>query len=123
MHLVAIKREIHEGNPWIAKSLYDAFEASKALALERMRVSAAQRYMLPFLVSDLEEIDEIFDDGDPWPYGVEPNRRTLEALVRYLRDQDFIAEAMDVETLFVPGGRLTAGRRSKEISRTVQYAG
>ena len=101
MHLVAIKREIFEADPWIAKSLYDAFEASKALALERMRVSAAQRYMLPFLVSDLDEIDEIFD-GDPWPYGVEPNRPTLEALVRYLKDQHFIAETMEVDTLFVP---------------------
>lgn len=101
MHLVAIKREIHEERPWIAKSLYGAFESSKALALERMRISAAQRYMLPFLVSDLEEIDEIFDDGDPWPYGVEPNRATLEALVRYLHDQDFIAEAMPIESLFV----------------------
>ena len=101
MHLVAIKRELYEANPWIAQSLYDAFEASKALALARMRVSAAQRYMLPFLFSDLDEIDEIFG-GDPWPYGVEPNRPTLEALVRYLKNQDFIAEELPVDGLFVP---------------------
>ncbi len=101
MHLVAIRRELHEADPWIAQSLYDAFEASRALALERMRNSAAQRYMLPFLVSDLEEIDEVFG-GDPWRYGVEPNRPTLEALVRYLKDQHFIAEAMPVDSLFVP---------------------
>ncbi len=105
MHLVALRREIWEQHPWVAKSLYDAFEASKALALARMRISAAQRYMLPFLFSDLEEIDEIFG-GDPWLYGVEANRPTIEALVRYLKDQDFIAEPMPAESLFVPvGGR------------------
>ena len=40
----------------------------------------ALRYMTPFLMRDIDEIHEIFD-GDPWPYGLEPNRPTLEAFV------------------------------------------
>ena len=35
--------------------------------------------MLPWMTADIDEIDEVFG-GDAWPYGIEPNRPTLEAL-------------------------------------------
>jgi 4,5-dihydroxyphthalate decarboxylase len=57
--------------------------------------------MLPWLQDELEEIDDVFG-GDPFVYGVEPNRPTLEALVQYMHEQDFIAEAIPIEELFVP---------------------
>jgi 4,5-dihydroxyphthalate decarboxylase len=57
--------------------------------------------MLPWLMSEVEEVDELFG-GDAWPYGIEPNRPTLEALVRYMVEQSFIARAMPIEELFVP---------------------
>ncbi len=101
MHLVVIRKDLHEQHRWIAESLYKAFCAARKWALERMYFSGAQRYMLPWLMDDLREIDELFG-GDPWSYGIEKNRRTLEALVRYLHQQGFIPEEMPVEKLFVP---------------------
>ncbi len=101
MHLVAIRKELYEAEPWIAPALYAAMEESKDRALARLRHSAAQKVMLPFLYADLDEIDEIFD-GDPWPYGVEANRPTLEALMRHMLDQNFIARPIPIETLFAP---------------------
>ena len=80
MHLVAIRREVYEKNPWIADNLYRAFVDAKNLALARMRFSGSQCYMLPWQFADVDEIDEVFG-GDPWPYGIEANRPTLEALV------------------------------------------
>jgi 4,5-dihydroxyphthalate decarboxylase len=59
------------------------------------------RFMLPWLTADLDEIDDIFG-GDPWPYGLEPNRPTLNALVRYLEAQGVIAKAPRIDDLFVP---------------------
>ena len=50
----------------------------------------ALRYMTPWLMRDIDEIHDVFG-GDPWPYGVEKNRPTLEALVTYLADQHLIA--------------------------------
>ena len=41
--------------------------------------------------------------GDPWPYGVEANRPTLSALVRYLEEQGVIAKAPRVADLSAPG--------------------
>lgn len=100
MHLVAIRKDVHEEHPWVASSLYKAFNQAKDLAVRQMHFSGAQHLMLPWLFPDLDEIDEIFG-GDPWPYGVEANRETLEALVLYMVQQDFIAESIPVEDLFL----------------------
>jgi 4,5-dihydroxyphthalate decarboxylase len=101
MHLIAIKKEIYERYPYVATSLYDAFVESKKIALKHMFNLRALRYMTPFLMRDIDEIYEIFN-GDPWPYGIEKNRKTLEALVTYLVDQHLIAAPVKVDDLFVP---------------------
>lgn len=102
MHLVVIKRSLVEAHPWIALSLYNAFNESKEVALRRMKFLGALRYMLPWLPSELDEINEVFEDGDPWPYGVEKNRRTLETLVEFLHDQGMIERKPTLEELFWP---------------------
>ncbi len=100
MHLIAIRREAYEKNPFIAQSLYDAFNESKAQALAAMKKLQALRYMLPWLPADLDEIEELFG-GDPWPYGVEQNRPTLEAMVQYMQEQFLIDRKVPLEDLFV----------------------
>jgi ABC-type nitrate/sulfonate/bicarbonate transport system substrate-binding protein len=101
MHLVVLRREFHERHPFAATSLFNALEQSRSLAHRRMRYLGALRYMLPWLPAELDEIDEVFG-GDPWPYGIEPNRPTLEALVRFLADQSMIAAPVKLEDLFLP---------------------
>jgi 4,5-dihydroxyphthalate decarboxylase len=103
MHLVAIRKDVYEKNVWIANSLYKAFVEAKDRAVGGMRFSGAQRYMLPWLFADIDEIDEVFG-GDPWPYGVEANRPTLEALVTYMHEQHFIPKPLAVDELFLRVG-------------------
>jgi 4,5-dihydroxyphthalate decarboxylase len=100
MHLIAIRRELHEQHRWLATSLYKAFVESKRRARARMRYAGSLSTMLPWLQSEIEEIDEVFG-GDAWPYGLEPNRPTLEALVQYMAEQNFIPGVVPVESLFV----------------------
>jgi len=101
MHLVAIRKDVYEKHPFVATSLYNAMVQSKDLALRKMKNLRALRYMLPWMADDLEEIHDVFGE-DPWPYGIEPNRPTLEALVTYMHDQAMIAKPMPVDELFVP---------------------
>jgi 4,5-dihydroxyphthalate decarboxylase len=101
MHLVAMRRDTYEKHPFIATSLYQAMNKAKDIALGKMRDTGTLRYMLPGMTAELDEIDEVFD-GDPWPYGVEANRPTLEALVRYLAEQGMIKAPIPVNDLFVP---------------------
>jgi 4,5-dihydroxyphthalate decarboxylase len=101
MHLVAIKRTVYEKHPFVATSLFNAFCDAKAIAYRKMRELGTLRYMLPWMASEMEEIEEVFG-GDPWPYGIEANKQTLEALVQYLADQGLIDKPVPVESLFVP---------------------
>jgi len=101
MHLVAIRRDVYELSPFIATSLYKALNAAKDLAITKMRAVVSLRYMLPWMGADVEEIKEVFG-GDAFPYGLEANRPTLEALVQYLHDQHLIAKPVKLEDLFVP---------------------
>ena len=101
MHLIAIRRSLYERHRWLATSLYKAFVEAEAPRAERMRYGGSLATMLPWLIDEIEEIDAVFG-GDAFPYGVEANRPTLEALVRYMVEQHFIARAIPVEALFVP---------------------
>ena len=101
MHLVAMRREYYDRYRWAATSLFEALEESKERARKRMEFTGALRYMLPWLPEALDEIRDVFG-GDCWVYGVEENRKTLEALVRYLFEQSMIEREVDVEELFAP---------------------
>jgi len=101
MHLVVIRRDLYEAHPFVATSLFNALCEAKSRAAEKMRYLGVLRYMLPWLASHIEEIDDVFG-GDPWPYGIEANRPTLEALVQYLVDQGLIAAPLPIEQLFAP---------------------
>lgn len=101
MHLIAIRRDVYERNRWVANSLYRAFVTAKKRAMARLQYAGSLATMLPWQLADLEEIDDVFD-GDAFPYGVEPNRATLETLIGHMVDQHFIPRAIPVEELFVP---------------------
>ena len=62
-------------------------------------------YMLPWLYDDLHEIDDVFGK-DLWAYGVDQNRSTLEAFVKYMKQQHFIENELPIDDLFVPIERL-----------------
>ena len=101
MHTVAIKKSVYERYPFVATSLYDAFVKSKNIALAKLFNLRAVRYMTPFLMREIDDIWEVFD-GDPWPYGVEPNRRTIEALITYQQTLGLTDKPVKVDDLFVP---------------------
>lgn len=100
MHLVAMRREIHEAHPWAAASLFNAFMEAKQRCYDMLKIEVAPRYILPWLQADVEEMHEVFG-ADPWPYGVEANRPTLGALMACLVDQHYIERPVPLAELFV----------------------
>jgi 4,5-dihydroxyphthalate decarboxylase len=116
MHLLALRRDVYEAHPFIASSLFDALCAAKERARMRMRDLRTLQYMLPWMTADLDEIDEVFG-GDPWPYGIEPNRPTLEALMTFLADQAIIKAPMPIDDMFVPTYGRYSGRTGRSASQ------
>ncbi len=101
MHLLAIRRDVYDRDPWVATSLYKAFLEAKNFAVDLMRVSITQSTMFPWHIAEFDEIERLMG-GDPWPYGIEPNRPTLEATIKFLGQQHMIARDVRVEELFAP---------------------
>lgn len=102
MHLMVIRRAVHEAYPWLARRLYDALVAAKAAARAALASQNGQHVMLPWLLDDLAEVNELFG-GDAWPYGLAANRAALATLMRYMHEQGFIERQIPLDDLFLPG--------------------
>ena len=86
MHVLAIKRPILERNPWVARNLFKAFEEAKLRSYARAAEATASRFPIPWGVFYFERARELFG-SDPLPYGIEPNRVTLEAFAEFAHAQ------------------------------------
>jgi len=99
MHIVVIRNDVFRANPWVAASLTHAFCAARDLAVEGLYDSDALRLSLPFLLDHVEEARAVFG-RDFWPYGVEANRATWDALCRYVYDQGLAPRLLTADELF-----------------------
>ena len=100
MHTVCMKTSLYEKHPWIAQNLYKAFRASRDEAISRLHDTNALRISLPWVVAEAEESEITFAGGDFWPYGVEPNRKTIQTLIDYLKQQHLLERDVRIEELF-----------------------
>ena len=102
MHTVVIKREIYEAYPWVARNMYGAFSEAKRLCQDAIRASSgAQIYLLPWTMTEYETAVNLMGE-DYWPYGIEDNQRTLEAVIQYSHEQGLSNRKLSIEELFAP---------------------
>ena len=96
-HTIVVKDELLRDDPEIAKTLFQAFKASKDSYLARLDAKA-----------DLGSADETAIAlgeivGDPFPFGIEPNRKALDTVIAFAHDQGVIAERPSADALFAAG--------------------
>jgi 4,5-dihydroxyphthalate decarboxylase len=104
MHVIAIKAEIVRAHPWVASSLYAAFERAKQASIERLSVDDSSP--IPALyVSDSIDVSGRMFGRDYWPYGIDPNRSTLEAFLRYAYEQGTCHRMLTPEEIFLDPGK------------------
>jgi 4,5-dihydroxyphthalate decarboxylase len=101
MHIVAIRRDIYEKNPWVAQSLSKAFIAAQKDAYEELRSTAALKCMLPWLTHHVEETEKLMG-RDYWPYGYEPNIKPLSTFLRYHYEQGLSKRLLTPGEIFAP---------------------
>ncbi len=100
MHTIVLRREVYEANRWVAESLFKAFVQAKEACLRALtQNTAALPYMLPWMYDDLEEAQRVMG-ADYWPYGVEANRKPLDALIQYAHEQGLTPTPLPLEALF-----------------------
>jgi 4,5-dihydroxyphthalate decarboxylase len=99
MHAMVIKRATLDRNPWIAMNLFKAFEQAKVNAQQHLSKATTARVPFPGVYHAIAEAQRVFGE-DPWPYGIEPNRRTLDAFLRFSHEQGVTARRVQVDELF-----------------------
>jgi 4,5-dihydroxyphthalate decarboxylase len=97
MHAVGVRKTLLAEHPWLARSLYKAFAEAKELALAQLAGGHATG--LPWCATELEAT-QVTMGGDIWPYGIAANRRSIEALLGWLRHDGLQARVIDLQEIF-----------------------
>lgn len=100
MHVVVIRGAVYERHPWVAANLLTAFSLAKRNSVARLAEPTASRVPLPWAADFLRDCAGLLFDGEYWPYGVEPNRVTIEAFARYAFEQGVASRLMQPDELF-----------------------
>lgn len=98
-HTVVVRNDVLRAHPELAADLFDAFVRAKNLYVERL--TSAQAGELSKGDATFKKVMEI--TGDPLPYGIEPNRHVLEAIIGYSVEQGILDKPFTVDELFAPG--------------------
>ncbi len=101
MHTIVIRKAILDRTPWVAANLYAAFEEAKRNSVERAFIPGASMFPVPWVPEYARRAMEIVGP-DIFPYGVEPNRKTLEAFLDFMSEQGIITHRPRIEDLFAP---------------------
>ena len=91
-HTVVVKNELLRAHRDLAADIFDAFTQARRLYVDNLKAGTSK---------DDEFFRRVMDiTGDPLPYGVEPNRQMLEAVIRHSLEQSIITRPFTVEELF-----------------------
>ena len=104
MHVVVLCREVYEQRPWLAQSLYKAFEQARRAAAARLAETAGGATMLPWAYADTERTRHLMGP-DFWTYGLAGNENTLDTFIRYSHEQGLIKQPIPAAELFAPETR------------------
>ena len=93
---IVVKDAVLAEHPWVAKSIYDAFDKAKKQWLDKLNSGPAtdkgdKKY---------QALQQIVG-ADPLPYGIEENRKTIEALEQTAFKQGLTPRRMSMSELFV----------------------
>jgi 4,5-dihydroxyphthalate decarboxylase len=98
-HTVTIRGDVYRKYPWLAFNLYEALLKAKKIADEELpeRISPS----LIFGPQYLAQTRQLFG-SDPFPYGVEPNRKFLQTTIDFSCEQGLTPARQKIEDLFAP---------------------
>jgi 4,5-dihydroxyphthalate decarboxylase len=101
MHVIVLRRELHDRHPWLAGSLQKAFTAARDLAYDALLDVGALMTALPWQQAEVVRTRELLGD-DWWSYGLPANRHVLDTFLRYHHDQGLSPRRLQPEDLFAP---------------------
>jgi len=98
-HLIVVKAELLDAHPDLAPDIFNAFAEAKRDYVRRLQNGEIQN---PTRVDELHRRVMEITGRDPLPYGIAPNRQTIDEIIQYALEQRILARPLTVEELFPP---------------------
>ena len=99
-HTLVVRDELLEAHPGLAREIFEVFGEAKRRYVERLgndQIAAPSAGDLRY-----RRVMEI-TGADPLPYGLAPNRKMVEMVMRYAVEQGIISHPATLEELFARG--------------------
>ena len=99
MHVVGIHTDAIKANPGLPKAVFEMYSKAKQIAYANMETTTSLKVTLPWVTQEFEDTRKLMGKNF-WPYGIEPNRRELELVMRYTHEQGLVKRRLKFEELF-----------------------
>jgi 4,5-dihydroxyphthalate decarboxylase len=100
MHTLLIRNSVLEQHPWVARSLFDAWEASKRMLYEQRQWDRI--HMTSLWYRELWEEERAAAGEDIYPWGFAKTRHELDVMLRYAHRQGVTPYKYEPQDLFWP---------------------
>lgn len=103
MHTVVLREDFYRQHPWASQSLNKAFHQAKDQNFERLINLGAPPVLLPWFFHEMDQTIAIMGKNF-WPYGLKDNKKVIEKLIEYMREQGLLAQDYrpQIQDLFAP---------------------
>lgn len=101
MHAIAIRSDAAEADPDLPAAVFRMYSEAKYVAYANLETTTSLRVTLPWLTQELDDTRAVMG-YDYWPYGIAPNRKELDHIMRYCHEQHLVKEMAGFEELFHP---------------------
>jgi 4,5-dihydroxyphthalate decarboxylase len=99
MHIIAIRTDSIKANPGLPKAVFEMYSKAKQKAYSDMETTTSLKVTLPWVTQEFEDTRKLMGKNY-WRYGIEANRKELEAVMRYAHEQGLVKRRLKFEELF-----------------------
>ncbi|MEX0801710.1 MAG: hypothetical protein WD688_00045, partial [Candidatus Binatia bacterium] len=100
VHMIVMSRKLDREHPELAAKFYAAFEQAKKIAYDDI-LSDRSGFSVVYLRERMRE--QLASWGDPWKYGIDANRATIDTFVKYNVEQGLIRSQLMYADMFAAG--------------------
>lgn len=99
MHTIVLRKDVYQNDPAIAARIFAIFKSAKEEFYQKV-ASVDRTYVFPWLYDYWQGLTDVLGE-DPFPYGLERNRKNVEKYFDHALEQSLISSRPKLKELFL----------------------